>query len=283
MARWSPLWTVLGALVLGTLGIAEASAQTWREETVARQRTDETSLDVEVRYGFGRFEAGPAESGVLYRVDQRYDEEVAGPAVEYEDGRLRIASGEPEGRFRFGRDRSGSSLGVALPRDVDLDLRMELGAVQADIELGGLRLRELSLATGAAESRLHVSEPNPVQLGLARLQAGAAEFTALSLGNLNADRISVEAGVGEVTLDLTGAWRRDAEVSVDMGLGALHLRFPEGLGVRLERESFLVTLDPQGLTRRGDAYVSPNWDEADRRVTVHIEAAVGSVDVAWVR
>lgn len=282
MSSPSPLRTVLVALVLGTLVTADASAQTWREETVARQRTGETSLDVEVRYGFGRFEAGPADPGVLYRVDLRYDEEVAGPAVEYEDGRLRIASGEREAGFRFGRDPGGSSLAVALPRDVDLDLRMELGAVQSDVELGGLRLRELSLATGAAESRLDVSEPNPVELGRARLQVGAAEFTALRLGNLNADRISVEAGVGEVTLDLTGAWRRDAEVSVDMGLGALHLRFPEGLGVRLERESFLVSLDPQGLTRRGDAYVSPNWEEAGRRITVHIEAAVGSVDVAWV-
>lgn len=277
----STLRAVLVTLVLGTFA-ADASAQTWREETVARQRTDETSLGVEVRYGFGRFEAAPADPGVLYRVDLRYDEEVAGPAVEYDDGNLRIASGESERGFRFGRDRSGSRLGVALPRDVDLDLRMELGAVRADVELGGLRLRELSLATGAAESRLRVSEPNPVELGRVRLQAGAAEFTALDLGNLNADRISVEAGVGEVTLDLTGAWRRDADVSVDMGLGALHLRFPEGLGVRLERESFLVSLDPQGLTRRGDAYFSPNWEEAERRVTVHIEAAVGSVDVEWV-
>lgn len=282
MSSRIPLRAVLVTLVLGTLGTVEASAQTWREETVARQRTDETSLDVEIRYGFGRFEADPADPGLLYRVDLRYDEEVAGPAVEYEDGRLRIASGEPEGRFHFGRDHTGSRLGVALPRDVDLDLRMELGAVRADVELGGLRLRELSLATGAAESRLHVSEPNPVELDRARLQAGAAELTALRLGNLNANFISVEAGVGEVTLDLTGAWRRDAEVSVEMGLGALHLRFPEGLGVRLERESFLVSLDPQGLTRRGDAYVSPNWEEADRRVTVHIEAAVGSVDVEWV-
>lgn len=278
-------WTVAGALLLGVLASGSgAAAQSWREETLTRRHTGEETLDVEVRYGFGRFGVSSAEPGVLYRVDLRYDEEATEPVVEYEEGRLRVASRERNGHggFPFRRNRRGGSLDVALPRDVDLDLGMELGAVRADVDLGGLRLRSLSIATGAAESRIDVSEANPVGLRRARIQAGAADFTALRLGNLNADRISVEAGVGEVTLDFTGRWRTDADVSVDMGLGALHLRFPEGLGVRLEKESFLVSLDPQGLIRRGDAYLSPDWDEAERRVTVRIEAAVGSVDVEWV-
>lgn len=113
------------------------------------------------------------------------------------------------------------------------------------------------------------------------MEVGAAEFTARRLGNLNADRISVDAGVGEVTLEFTGRWQRDARVSVDMGLGALNLRFPEGLGVKLEKDTFLTSLDAQQMVKRGDAYYSLDWESADRKVTVSVDAALGSISVAW--
>ena len=67
-----------------------------------------------------------------------------------------------------------------------------------------------------------------------------------------------------------------------MGLGSLELRIPEGLGVRLQKDSFLTSLDSQGLVKRGDVYESLDWDRADRRVTIELDAAFGSVSVVWV-
>ena len=112
---------------------------------------------------------------------------------------------------------------------------------------------------------------------------GAAQFTARRLGNLNARRIEVNAGVGDVTIDLTGDWKRDGDVVVKMGLGSLQLRFPEGVGVRLEEKTFLTSVDTEGLVKRGDAYYSLDWDKAQRKITVRVEAAFGSVDVRWAR
>jgi hypothetical protein len=103
------------------------------------------------------------------------------------------------------------------------------------------------------------------------------------LGNLNTDHIEVSAGVGSVTLELDGDWQRDATVEVHMGLGSLELRIPEGLGVRLVRETVLTSLDPEGLIKRGDAYYSPDWERAQRRVTVDVDAAFGSIKVVWLR
>jgi hypothetical protein len=117
----------------------------------------------------------------------------------------------------------------------------------------------------------------------ARFEVGAADFTARGLGNLNAGRIEVDAGVGSITLGLDGEWRQDARVAVDMGLGSLELRVPEGLGLELRKDSFLTSLDTEGLVKRGDVYQSLDWSEATRRVTVDLDAAFGSVKVVWVR
>ena len=144
-------------------------------------------------------------------------------------------------------------------------------------------LTTLSVRTGASETLLDVSRPNRATMERAELHVGAADFTARRLGNLNARRIEVNAGVGDLTIDLTGEWREDGVVQVKMGLGALELRLPEGVGVKLERETMLTSLDAQGLVKRGDAYYSVDWERADRRITVQIEAAFGSIDIRWVR
>ena len=155
--------------------------------------------------------------------------------------------------------------------------------MRAEIDLGGLWLTGLALSTGASESTVDVSEPNPERIRTASFEVGAAEFTARRLGNLHADRIQIDAGVGALTLAFDGTWRRDAEVSIDMGLGSLELIVPEGLGVRLRKDSFLTSLDSEGLVKRGDVYESVDFDEAEHRVTIDLDAAFGSVTVDWIR
>lgn len=276
-------WRAALAVVATLAWAGSAQAQTWRTVSTSRQLTGEEELDVDIRYGAGRFQVGPAEPGVLYQVEYRYDEERFQPVTEYRRGSLELGTETVDGGFQIGKGGSGGRMTLALARGLPMNLHLRFGAVRADLDLGGLALTDLDLTTGASESRLTVSEPNPVPMDRARLEIGAASFTTRHLGNLDAERIEIDAGVGEVTLDFTGEWRRDANVQVDMGLGSLKLRFPEGLGVMLEKESFLTSLDAQGLTKRGDAYYSSNWDEAERRITVEVNAALGSIQVAWVR
>ena len=276
------LTRIAWALLLIGVGVVGADGQDWRTVTMSRQVEGERSLDVEVRYGAGEFTVGPAETGILYRMQLRYDEEVFEPVAERQGSALRIGT-ETVGRRWMGRDHSGGKMELQLARDVAMDLSMEFGAVKAEIDLGGLRLTGLDIETGASKTRLVVSEPNVETMEEASLEVGAAEFKARQLGNLNASRIEVDAGVGDIDLDFTGEWRRDARIMVDMGLGALTLRFPKGLGVKLVKDTFLTSLDSEGLIKRGDAYYSLDYDEAEYRVTVDVDAAFGSIRVVWVR
>ncbi len=232
-----------------------------------------------VEYAAGRFEVGAGEEGRLYRVYLRHDENTLRPEVAYENGRLSIDVEGRSGRVRGGAE--GARLRLFLPRSVPTDLRLEFGAVRADMDLGGIPLTGLRLATGASESMIRVSEPNRSTIERVQMEVGAARFEARQLGNLNASRIDVEAAVGDVTLDFSGEWRNDARVSVSMGLGALSLHFPSEVGVRVEKSGFLAPFNPQGLERRGDVWFSPGFEDARRKLTVELEATLGSIDLTW--
>lgn len=260
---------------------AAVEGQSWREVTMSRQLREAAPVRAEVSYAAGTFTLRGTEEPLLYRVFVRYDEDVFRPVAEVSGDRLHIGL-EGEGRFSLRRGQTGGTMNVELARGLPMDLDLEFGAVKADLDLGGLALRELELSTGASESRIDISEPNPVPMTRARFEVGAADFTLQRLGNLGAERIDVEAGVGHVSLSLDGTWRANARLSVQMGLGALEIRVPEGLGVRVRKDSFLTSFDPEGLVKRGDSYYSLDWEQAERNVTIDLDAAFGSVEVVWI-
>jgi hypothetical protein len=260
----------------------DAGAQSWRTVTMSRQATGEKAVDVRVRFGAGHLKIQPGDPGTLYRMHLRYDEESFEPVASYDGGRLDLGVDGKKHNLRWGK-KDPQEMELLLARDLPMTLALEFGAVEADVDLGGLRMSRLDLHTGASESRIDVSQPNPLRMAQATLEVGAADFRVQNLGNLNAELITVDAGVGHVVLDFQGEWQGDATVSVDMGLGALELRFPEGLGVKLMKDTFLTSLDSEGLVKRGDAYYSVDWEDARYRVTVTVDAALGSIDVVWVR
>jgi hypothetical protein len=248
---------------------------------MSRQLAGEDEVDVRVRFGAGRLSIEAGEPGTLYRMRLHYDEESFEPVAEYEAGLLVLGVEGTKSKIRWRKDET-QEMELFLARGVPMNLDLEFGAVRADLDLGGLSMTGLSLGTGASESRVDISELNPVRLPEANMEVGAADFFVRNLGNLNAERIEVDAGVGNIVLDFRGDWQGDATVSVDMGLGALELRFPEGLGVRLVRDTFLTRLDSEGLLKRGDSYYSEDWEEAEHQVTVTVDAAFGNIDVVWV-
>ncbi|MEZ4417876.1 MAG: LiaF-related protein [Gemmatimonadota bacterium] len=272
----------LGAIVRLAVVLSFAAtplhAQDWRDFASSRRRTDEQELRVKVRYGAGRIRLSPAQGSLLYRMQLRYDADHFTPVADYRRGDLEVGIDSGRGNVEL-KGRSQGSLDLELTREVPLALDLEMGAVRSEIELGGLRLTRLDLKTGASETTLSVSEPNPLDASTISVQVGAADFVMEDIGNLNAERVEIHAGVGDVTVDFGGQWRKDARVSVEMGLGGLELRLPPDLGVEILQDSFLTALDAEDLERRGSRYVTPGFDRAERHVRIEIEAAFGRIRV----
>ena len=257
----------------------DASAQNWQTVTASRATNREELLRVDLEYGAGRLDIAPGTAGTLYRANMRFDANSFRPRVTYANNRLHVGVQGNDGKAH--KPRNGH-LDLKLAPNVPLDLELKFGAVEANLELGGLRIRRGEISTGASKTMLRFSRPNSERCELFELHVGAAKFHAIGLGNLNAERISLEGGVGEVVLDFTGTWRADTQASVQMGLGSLTLQLPRRLGVRVSKEGFLAPFDSQELVKRGNVFYSQNWERAEHKLSLDIEAALGSIKVVWV-
>jgi len=272
---------VAGA-ALTTMLSAPAAAQDMKTVSVSRVLGAQEALDVRIEYGAGQLSIGPAESGVLYALDLRYDESQFEPVTDFDGRRLDVGLDGRSRNIDLDDDDDGR-LDLRLAPGLPMDLRLEFGAGRAILDLGGLALRDLDVETGASESRIDVSRPNPETLRRAEFDVGAADFEALRLGNLNLEELSVAAGVGKVALDFSGSLRNDIDVDVSMGLGSLELRLPESVGVRIDKDSFLTSFDADGFVQRDGEYYSSNWESAERRIHVQVEAAFGKISVIRTR
>jgi hypothetical protein len=270
------------ALTVASVAADTALAQDWRTVSSRRQLTDESRLHVNVTYGVGHLKIEPAEAGTLYRSSIRFDARYFRPVSTFNGEHLKLGvTGQREGRVKA-NIREGGRLSLALGPDVPLDLDLEMGAVEADIDLSGLRIASAKISTGASDSRIRFSMPNRERMRHLTIEAGAAAFRAEGLGNANVESLRVEGGVGDMTLDFTGEWRGDTNATIDIGLGAVTLRVPRGVGVQVTKDTFLMGFDSQDLVKRGAVYYSLDWESASHRLIVDINGAFGSIDIQWV-
>ncbi len=276
------VWGGTGLAVALLLGAGSLTAQDWQDLSVSRATDGERRVETLVRYGAGVLRLGPAAEGTLYRMDLTWDDDKFEPVNIYRNGRLELGV-DQRGRSLNIRGRNRSEMDLELGVGIPMDLALEFGAAEAEVELGGLSLSSLEISTGASESTVRISRPNPISMRRATLDVGAADFQARGLGNLRTEELEVNAGVGSVTLDFGGELVADLDVQVMMGVGSLELRIPEGTGVRIEKESFLTSFDTNGMVKRGGAWYSSGWDDAEHRIQIDVETAFGSVEVIWTR
>jgi hypothetical protein len=276
--------------VAAALGLAlphAAGAQSgarWRTVDLSRQLRDTLPHRIRVKYAAGKLDVRGTTDPLLYAMHLRYDEARAIPLHRYDAeqhstvlgveslGRgLRTSSGDDH-------DETGE-LKLQVPARVPLDLDLELGGTQSALELGGLALRSLRLECGATDATLLFSTPNRSRMRDLEIDVGAADFTAVNLGNANADQIRLRGGIGVVDLDFGGTWTQDMTVSTRLAVGKLMLRIPSDVGVRLEVQRVAAGFEHEGFTKRDDAWYSENYDSAPRKLRLRAETFFGKIEV----
>jgi hypothetical protein len=254
----------------------EMAAQELRSLDVARQLHDSAALLVRVRYAAGKLAVRATEAPVLYRMQLAYQPDAVRPLYSFAAATRTLRVGvEKRGMRVPGGDRGGD-MHLDLARAVPVDLDMELGAVEADLDLSGLRVGELHVESGASDARLRFATPNAERMRSLDLEVGAASLHASGLANANAPEIRVQAGVGGVELDFDGTWTQSIDLNVRVALGGVTVRVPRDVGVRVEAQKFLASFDAQGLVKRGTAYYSDNWETATHRLSVRAQTTFGS-------
>ena len=279
--RASALLLVAMSLPLVTAG-AQAESR-WRSLDVSRQLRDTAPQRIKVQYGAGRVDVRGTDAALLYDMHLRYDEHRAAPLYRYDPEQRAVVLGlEPRSvssNVSSGGGRESGELRLLLPRSVPLDLDLEFGGAAASLELGGLTLQSVRLECGATDATLNFTTPNRAHMRELVVDVGAASFTALHLGNANADEVRVRGGMGAVDLDFSGSWQRDLSVVTRLGIGKTTLRVPEDVGVRIEIQRVAAGFDHEGMVKRDDAWYSRNWDSARRKLRIRAETVFGALEL----
>lgn len=210
----------------------------------ANPKTDQT-VDVELNLGAGNLKlTGGADGLATGTIDTNIAEWK--PTIERTDSRLTIRQGENNGLSGFPDKDVVNKWDLQLGNDVPIELTINAGAYDGQMELGGMSLERLTVRDGASSVNLSFDAPNQVEMDMLRYNTGASTVTLTGLANANFDDMSFDGGAGTYTLDFSGELQQDATVSVKAGVCTLTIIIPEGTAARINLEGGLTTVKTEG-------------------------------------
>ena len=256
-----------------------------RVDKVGPLQTQEIVVDVpsasearlELRFGAGEMKLSPGADGVLVEGTATYNVPDLSPEIEVNGNEVVIKSGtlEINGIPRFNDDvRNEWNLQLGT---IPLELFIKAGAYKGEFELGGLALKELDVADGAAEVDMTFSLPNLVEMDRLRYDTGASNVKLVNLANANVTMMTFRSGAGEYLLDFGGDLKRDCLVHLESGMSSVRIVVPEGTRAILTVNQSLAAIDMDGKWQKdGDQYF---LDGEGPTIVIEVDMSAGSLEL----
>jgi hypothetical protein len=279
--------TVSLALVVLLAGLVLAGRK--EHETHRIDAEGAKRLDVELEFGLGELRIFSEDMPEAARLDMSYDPRQVDYDVEYEvdkeTGRLIVESST---RKKSHVDTENNRLDLVLSTRFPTSLEMDIGACDAEIDLGGIPLEYLDIDVGAVSGDIDFSEPNPMRLKEINIDAGASSLDMHSIGNANFELMSFSGGAGSFDLDFRGKYKGESTIDIDIGVSSADIILPRGIPVRVETSgsNWLSSIDFHNDDLEeidDDIYESPDFEDAQTRIILTIDVGLGAVDVYWKR
>ena len=144
-----------------------------------------------------------------------------------------------------------------------------------DIHLNGTTPIDLTLNAGAGDTDMDLSDTMVRSLNV---DCGASS-TTIKASPKAMTSLSVSGGVGETVLDLTGDWKNSADIKVSGGVGSIKVTVPRNVGVTINAKRGLGSVDAQGFTRDGNTYYNATYGTTGVSLTVDLSVGVGAVTI----
>jgi hypothetical protein len=167
---------------------------------------------------------------------------------------------------------------IRLSDRVPISFNLDLGAAKGRVDLGGLRLTDARIRTGAADVEVEWNKPNPESLDILTVDAGAAGLKMRKLGNAHFDQMNFTGGAGNFTLDFSGDWQDSGQVSINTGVSNLTLIAPRDIGVKVNTgDKTLTNINVEGFHRQGQAWVNDAYGKSELELTITVDIGLGNL------
>lgn len=235
------------------------------------------SADVNVTFGAGRLEIEAGLPDNLLTGVFSYNVEQWEPEITQTEDELTIKQGGNRDNWGIPSGNVRNRWELTFSPRIILAMNVRAGAGEGELDFTGLKVSELDVDVGAGDFVLRFDEPNAVPMDHMTVDTGASKVEVLGVGNASPERARIQGGVGDIALDLTGAWARSADVTIRAGAGALRLTLPADVGVEVDTKGGLTNVEAYGLRQMGSTYTNDAFGEAEVELHVSILTGIGNV------
>lgn len=121
---------------------------------------------------------------------------------------------------------------------------------------------------------IQLSNEVPIDL---TVNAGASQ-TNLKLQGIQLKNLDIDAGVGDLRVDLSGKWNESFSVNLNAGVGKSTIILPPDVGVKITTSNGIGKANFVGFISKGDGvYVNDAYEHSDILITVQSEMGVGKI------
>lgn len=252
--------------------------------------TGEKEITAEIEMSVGEFVLKGAPAGKAVVIDGEYDKREFDYRFSYENrsgtGDLYFDIDGHDGHWK-GSSSEDNVWEISLTDKVPVDLKLDIGAAECDLQLGGMMISSFNLDVGAADCEVTFDTPNLTTLDRFVIDAGASSLEIKNLGNARFKELSFDGGVGSYELDFSGTFDFDAEAEISVGMGSVDILIPRDIGVRIfSDDGFMSSIDiPKRAFEEVDdgEFESKNWKEANGHLTITLDIGMGSADIDFTK
>ena len=106
---------------------------------------------------------------------------------------------------------------------------------------------------------------------------------SVNLRGVDLTALAVDTGVGETTIDLSGARTAGFSGDINAGVGKLTLRLPRGVGARVTGGSDgLGDFTADGVSVNSDSWVNDAWSGSGPKIGINLRRGIGEVSILLV-
>ncbi len=250
---------------------AKAGPDVKESVTVADPQSDETRLTIS--FGAGSLKLSPGAKN-LVDGDVLYNVKELKPEIITDGNSIEVKQGDFKNLPQFNDMKNEWDLKLG---KTPMDLTIQAGAYDADLELGGLALKSLTVRDGAANVDLSFSKPNQTEMSVLRYETGASTVTLSGLANANFSTLIFSGGAGSYSLDFNGSLQRDATITIEAGFGDMNLIIPEGVNTKVTVEGAAVDINHNSnWSQSGNLYAQTGEGHT---LTIIVKIAAGSLSL----
>jgi hypothetical protein len=276
-----PIIAIILVLLLAslacTINVNVPTIQTVDTKTVSISEPDPKGLDlakVSLSIPSGTFSLAGGAEGLLQGTI-KYNVKDWQPLINNKPGDLSIQQGDVNKITGLPTKELVNDWMIKLTESTPLDLTIQAGAYKGNLDLGGIKLKSLSIMDGASQSTVTFSQPNSVVLDTFSYKTGASQVDLEKLGNANFTALSFDGGAGDYTFDLSGNLRQDATITIKAGVSNITMTIPAGVHAIIDNRGAISNLNTEGTwIVNGSTYEASGEGPV---ITVNIDVAVGNI------